>query len=167
VALKPCRECGKEISSEAKQCPNCGAKEPTGRKTSPLALGCLLLIVFAVIGSIVGRGGSSTSQSPTPATPREQALAAVKLNYDWQKGGFGSVMTADFTITNPTAFTVKDIEVTCEHYAASGTKIDSNQRTIYEVVPPKGKKHIRGFSMGFIHSQARSSSCRITDLVVQ
>ena len=29
VALKPCRECGKKVSTEAQSCPNCGAPHPT------------------------------------------------------------------------------------------------------------------------------------------
>ena len=28
MALKPCRECGHKVSSEAKTCPNCGARKP-------------------------------------------------------------------------------------------------------------------------------------------
>ena len=30
MALQPCRECGKEISTEASACPHCGAGHPTG-----------------------------------------------------------------------------------------------------------------------------------------
>ena len=29
MALKPCRECGEKVSTEAKTCPNCGKKNPT------------------------------------------------------------------------------------------------------------------------------------------
>src|SRR5208282_3278179 len=29
MALKPCRECGKQVSDQADVCPNCGIKEPT------------------------------------------------------------------------------------------------------------------------------------------
>jgi len=28
MALKPCRECGKEVSTEAKSCPHCGVPDP-------------------------------------------------------------------------------------------------------------------------------------------
>ena len=29
MALKPCRECKKKVSTEAEACPNCGAPHPT------------------------------------------------------------------------------------------------------------------------------------------
>jgi hypothetical protein len=84
----------------------------------------------------------------------------------WTKGGFDSVMIANFTVKNPTKYSVKDISVTCTHYAASGTEIDSNTRTIYEMVKAKDQKRIREFNMGFIHSQTQRTRCQIDDLAV-
>jgi hypothetical protein len=49
MALVKCRECGKDISSDAKACPNCGAKP-----INKVAAGCggiaglFILVVFAV-----------------------------------------------------------------------------------------------------------------------
>ena len=41
MALKPCRECGKEVSTEAPSCPQCGVPDPTGAKAkSGTCLGC-------------------------------------------------------------------------------------------------------------------------------
>ncbi|HWL38701.1 MAG TPA: hypothetical protein VNO75_00560 [Gemmatimonadaceae bacterium] len=94
-------------------------------------------------------------------------MSHAKLDYSWSKGGFENVMLATFIITNPTSRTIKDVEITCTHFAASGTKIDENTRTIYQIVPAKGKKRIPDFNMGLIHSQAKSSACTISDLVVQ
>jgi hypothetical protein len=108
----------------------------------------------------------NSSYQATSESPKEVALRQVSIDFKWTKGGFGSVMIADFTITNLSNYTVKDLDVTCTHYANSGTEIDSNSRTIYETVPAKGKKVVRNFSMGFIHSQAARSSCKVTDLVV-
>jgi hypothetical protein len=84
-------------------------------------------------------------------------------NFTWSKGGFGSVMEANFVIRNPLEFGVKDIEITCVHAAPSGTEIDRNSRTIYEVFPAKSTKRIDDVNMGFIHSQARRSRCRIVN----
>jgi hypothetical protein len=117
-------------------------------------------------------GGATTTSAPNSnggaaaADPKQVALRDVKLDFKWAKGGFGSVMLADFTIDNPTPYTIKDIEVKCVHSAPSGTEIDSNTRTIYEMVKPKSKKVVRGFNMGLINSQASSSACRIEDLEV-
>jgi RNA polymerase subunit RPABC4/transcription elongation factor Spt4 len=46
MALKKCKECGTEISSEAKTCPKCG-KPSTA--TSLQGLGCALTIIGLVI----------------------------------------------------------------------------------------------------------------------
>lgn len=48
MAMKPCRECKQEVSTEAKACPHCGAEKPTQAKQ--FSLGSLLvLIVFGII----------------------------------------------------------------------------------------------------------------------
>lgn len=97
---------------------------------------------------------------------KETALRLVSIDFNWSKGGFGSVMIVDFVILNPSNYAIKDLEVTCTHFANSGTRIDSNSRTIYEVVPAKGKKIVKDFNMGFIHSQATKTSCKVLDLEV-
>ena len=133
-----------------------------------------VLLLLICVGGLVnaGTGGSSTGNSvslPTPAPaidPRDALLRDVKLEYKWRKEGFGNVMVADFTVKNPTQYRFKDFEIKCTHLAPSGTEIDSNRRTIYEVVEPKSTKVIKQMNMGFIHSQAARSGCEITDLVV-
>lgn len=107
-----------------------------------------------------------TSTSTLSESPKAVALGQAKIDFSWSKGGFGNVMMADFSIHNPSDYTIKDIEVTCTHFANSGTEIDSNTRTIYEFVPARGKKSIKNFNMGLIHNQAEKTSCRITDLQV-
>ena len=32
MAMSNCKECGKQVSTTAKTCPNCGASEPTEKK---------------------------------------------------------------------------------------------------------------------------------------
>jgi hypothetical protein len=110
---------------------------------------------------------SGSLDAPTsnsePASEKDQLMRDIKFTYSWSTDDI--VMKANFKIENPTDHSFKDFEITCNHYAASGTKIDSNTRTIYEVVKAHGKKTVRDFNMGFINSQAKSSSCTITDLV--
>jgi hypothetical protein len=166
MALKPCKECGKEISTEAKNCPHCGKKDPTGRQAGCLGIGCLSIVVLAVIGNLAGPNPSPSSSAlsaPPPSNAKEQVRAQLDLNFSWRKEGFDNVMTADFTITNRSTRPVKDVEITCIHHAPSGTEIDRNTRTIYEIIPAKGKKRIHNFNMGLIHSQVRSSACNIAD----
>jgi hypothetical protein len=54
--------------------------------------------------------GSQSDSSRSQASPKQVALRDVKLDFKWSKGGFGSVMEADFTIENPTNYTIKDME---------------------------------------------------------
>ena len=88
MALKPCKECGREISSEASACPHCGKKDPTGKSTSPVAMGCLILILLGVFGSLVSRSGGNDSSSSTtastsqaPPSPAPPPPAGSQWNY--------------------------------------------------------------------------------------
>lgn len=137
--------------------------------------GVAVLMILLCIGSLMsltehgdGTGGSSSSSnsSSTPTDPKEILLKNVRLDFKWRKEGFGNVMVADFTVTNPTEHRFKDFEIKCTHSAPSGTEIDSNTQTIYKIVEPNSTKVITGMNMGFIHSQATSSRCQITDLSV-
>jgi len=47
MALKPCRECGAEVSTSAKSCPSCGVSSPARK---PLGLGALLLVF--ILGAV-------------------------------------------------------------------------------------------------------------------
>lgn len=95
--------------------------------------------------------------------PAETALASVTLDYKWGKK-HESLMIANFKVTNNGLTDVKDIEIECVHSGASGTRIDSNKRTIYEVVPAHRSMEFKRFDMGFIHSQAVKSKCSIVSL---
>jgi hypothetical protein len=163
MALKKCKECGKEISNKAKECPNCG--KPQGPKQYSIGK-LILFILFAgfiykMISSDINEMSSTVKSNKTPT---QIAMSNTRLDYTWNKVGFDNIMEADFTISNNSKYLIKDIEITCTHFAKSGTKIDSNERIIYDVVPAKGKKTFSKFNMGFIHSQAEKTNCVITDL---
>jgi hypothetical protein len=185
--MKECPKCHRRYDDGSQYC-TVDATPLTPNKKS--GAGKVILILFAVLFGFCAFSGiifstmrstRRASNSPananslasqptsTPAeSPYETALREVDIKkMDWHTGGFDSIMMADFTIENPTAYTIKDIEITCTHYAASGTRIDSNTRTIYEIIPPKKTRTFKRFNMGFIHSQAQSSSCKIVDLKVQ
>ncbi len=76
MALKKCKECGKEVSTKAESCPNCGAV--LKRKTSGCA-GCLAVfiigfIVLGVIGSLVDTDTASRSSNrPSTATRQDES----------------------------------------------------------------------------------------------
>lgn len=159
MAMIKCKGCSKEISSNAKVCPHCG--EPAPKKTS--------LAVWLVVGVLVimGINGSIGGLSETAPSPKEEAKNLVKIEkYDWEKGGFGNVLKADFVIKNDSEYTVKDIEIICDHYGKSGTKIDSNKRVINDIVEAKSTITFKKFNMGLINSQVDQSSCEISDFQI-
>jgi hypothetical protein len=183
-----CRKCGQSMPEGARFCGACGAdsegtsaavtkqaapttppsKAISARSKGREGLFVGILVAIIIIGIISNNKPSSSPSSaktPEPVNAKQLLLERVKLEYTWTKGEFGTFMTANFTIKNPTGVAFKDVEITCKHRAPSGTEIDSNTRTIYEVVGANSTKKIRNFDMGFIHSQAATSSCGITDLV--
>jgi hypothetical protein len=87
-------------------------------------------------------------------------------DFSWTKDESGTFMIASFVVENRSRSNVKDIEVTCRHFAPSGTEIDSNTRTIYEIIPAGRRLTIKNFNMGFIHSQAQRSQAEVTDFTV-
>lgn len=107
------------------------------------------------------RSDRQASPLPIPEKPKLELQS-----FKWVRGGFDTSMIATFKIHNGESFAVKDIEVTCYHAAKSGTIIDKNVRTVYEVIQPGETKEIRDFNMGFIDPQAAASKPEITNAVV-
>jgi hypothetical protein len=134
-----------------------------------LLLGCLVNLPGAIGGngtqSSTSAGNSPVNYPVTSPDPKRTLLQEVRLDFKWRKDGFGNVMIANFTLRNPTEYRFKDFEIKCTHSAPSGTVIDSNSRTVYEIVEPHSTKVIKEMNMGFINSQASSSDCVIADLV--
>jgi hypothetical protein len=173
MAIGKCRECGAEVSDQAKVCPKCGVSKPI-KKTSIIVklLGALFLI--ALLQNIFLQSTPSTSSTNSPSiaetpklTPKEEAMQSVKLeNWTWHTGGFDTVMMLNAKIVNKGSRDVKDIEIQCTHFAGSDTVIDKSKKIVYELLKAGKSVSIKDFSMGFVHSQAKSTSCRITDLVL-
>jgi hypothetical protein len=132
------------------------------------------IAVFAAFLCIaVARGPSSATQAvtatqsnvePTPASlSKSQILANFRIGaFAWKKSGFGAVMMARFTIHNDNPMPLKDIEVTCSSSGPSGSIIDTNTRTVYDVVNQRSFLQIDDMNMGFIRSEAVDSKCRVT-----
>jgi hypothetical protein len=123
------------------------------------------LVYWSITGSSDKNAGQSPSAPAPPPDPHTVALQSTSITkFSRHKEGFGNVMEATFTIKNDGEMPVKDIQVRCTHSAPSGTVIDSNERTIYEIVAAHKSRTFHDFNMGFIDSQAARSSCEISDL---
>lgn len=69
MALKPCRECGREVSTDAATCPNCGVKDPT--KPAHRRIGC-----FGALMIIVALGVIANLADTSDGTPAASGAAA-------------------------------------------------------------------------------------------
>lgn len=73
MALKPCRECKKEVSHEAKTCPHCGVENPAGGASKLVIFGAVF-IGLVVIGAISSSGDKD--EKPSGPSSTESALSA-------------------------------------------------------------------------------------------
>ena len=64
MALRTCRECGQSVSTSAKKCPHCGARNPALSKSFLIFVVVFALIVYIfLIGQISSPSGSRRSTS--------------------------------------------------------------------------------------------------------
>jgi hypothetical protein len=156
-----------------------GAKRYQGKR---VALGSVTSFAM-LVGIAVARGPvTPVAAGPTPTA--SQAVASVKQTYvepkpenlsksqmlanfrvknlSWQKEGFGMIMEARFSVHNDNPMAVRDIEITCSSSGPSGSIIDTNSRTVFEVVRGRSYVDVEKMNMGFIRSEAVETKCRVT-----
>lgn len=148
-----CKGCNKSVSKSTKKCPECGKRIS---KLSVIHWVGICFLAFIVIGVM---NAPKKNEANLQAVEKITLEENIRLDYSWTKEAFGSVMEVDFIITNNNDVDVKDIQIQCNHFAESGTEIDSNNRTIYEIVKKGNRRSYPNFNMGFMHSQAVESSC--------
>lgn len=88
MALTKCKECSTQISKRAKECPKCGAPS---NKTSPIAMGCLVIIGLMVVGAIVGDDNEPTGSRSTTARGESAPASQTK------KFGIGDTVAVGYT----------------------------------------------------------------------
>lgn len=100
MTLKPCSECGHNVSSTAKKCPSCGADTPLTQTSN--AIGCVVgLFALIAIGwplvSLISSCDSitSSSSSMTHATPARLDKRAVEAKEEVAMRRWRLAMNAD------------------------------------------------------------------------
>ena len=179
MALIKCKECGSQVSSKAGACPNCGVKikgqTGCGSVLLSLFLVCVLLWMFSAVLFPKKDPTSSNDEDTStrdvhyqqsPSNLKEEIKSQIALDFAWSKGGFGNIMEADVKIINSSGHAIKDVEIRSLQFGKSGTQIDRNTRTIYEIIEAGETKEFKKFNMGFIHSQSEGAKATITDFVV-
>ncbi|MDP2682706.1 MAG: FxLYD domain-containing protein [Deltaproteobacteria bacterium] len=135
MALKVCKECGKEVSTEAEKCPNCGA--PVKKK----GIGCLgaigVIFVFLVIISILGSlGHKSSTNNITTVTP-EIKLDIVK-GWEWTSEGDWNHIRG--SVKNIGEVPVGYFEVRAEYMNSKGSVVDTDYTNSGERLNPGAAK---------------------------
>ena len=54
MAIIKCRECGKDVSSDAKTCPHCGKSQASGLGGNVILIAILIVVTIIFIGNISG-----------------------------------------------------------------------------------------------------------------
>jgi len=77
MALTTCRECGKQVSTDAKTCPHCGTSAPAKKKAKG-GIGKWLLIIFAIglVANVLSTKDNATTATAKP--PVQAAPVAAK-----------------------------------------------------------------------------------------
>lgn len=76
MALKPCKECKKEVSTDAKTCPSCGVKDPT--TTASDIIGGIVILLVAVIAVRACMGNADEQSDDTPVLSDEQCMQDIQ-----------------------------------------------------------------------------------------
>jgi hypothetical protein len=71
ATLKPCKTCGKDVSTDAKTCPHCGQASPTTTGALNQNVGCgtialAVLVLVVLIGAFKGGDGESAKVEKSP-----------------------------------------------------------------------------------------------------
>lgn len=129
-----------------------------------LALGAIFVsFVFVSAVRMPSRQARAAFDMPAAVPSEGAGLADINLQLiRANKTGFGNVLEATFSISNRNRYPVKDLTVTCHHAANSGSVIDSNTRTIYELIPANGSTYVNDFNMGFVNTQSVRTLCEVT-----
>jgi hypothetical protein len=79
MALIKCKECGSEVSTDAKSCPKCGARLKKSGCLPILGYGFLGLIALAVIGDLIGGPNKSTHPVDSQRTQEAEDYTTKKV----------------------------------------------------------------------------------------
>lgn len=99
MAVRPCKECGKPVSSKAKSCPHCGAEQP--KPTSRVSILIAGLTLFAILYGVANQNSEEGTQAATK--PKEKTPAELQSEREFQQV-VASVRALKGSMKNPKSF---------------------------------------------------------------
>jgi hypothetical protein len=108
MALIKCKECGQQISSDAKACPSCGKPTPPKTKLSTWLIGGLGALVM--VSCIISQDTARKNQPPPPPPPEtaEQKVEREKRGQDVRFAVAGANMLKK-SMRNPDSFKLDSV----------------------------------------------------------
>jgi PAS domain S-box-containing protein len=114
--------------------------------------------------SELSRQAQAAAEQLAMRDPHEFAAAETKLvDFTWEKGGFGTVMIANFTVRNDSPVDVGDLKIQCQHFASTGVVLDQNSGTAFALVKAHATTRIPNVNMGFLNAESGNSRTTKTD----
>lgn len=115
MAMRKCRECGHEVSSKAKTCPNCGIKNPGRRAVRPGTVLAVVIGFFIVWAMSLGDSTTPTTQGSTSQPSGSESQSGYvdlpgSVSFDGQQ----------FTIRNQGSYDWTDCEMSINAGVISG-----------------------------------------------
>lgn len=135
MALVICQECKREVSTDAKACPNCGAKVRTPKKPMSMLMKVLLgLFGVGVVAAMLTEGNRQDDikkvegqrvASMSPEQKEAEKVAKIKRDSQLQMAGAGA-LTIKKAMKDPEAFELKSLIVkpngtACYEYRAKNS----------------------------------------------
>ena len=159
MALRKCKNCGKEISKKASQCYNCGAL------TQKKSLHLPWIISIIVIG-YVAVNFSGDIKKLFSKTPKDTIMNNIDVDIMRNDRSSDNVMTAYLTIKNNSQYSVKDLDVMCTNYDDNGSRVGGKTLTIDESISPNEEIDVNNVSLGFKNPDIVRTECEVVYLDV-
>ena len=121
MAMKKCKECGTDVSSDAKVCPKCGKDQRNFFMKHKVIT---FILVVIVLGVIAGVGGSNTTNNPSGDGTMKTNTATEKFTLvsdEMTSDSFSTYIQGE--IKNNTDKTYSYAQVTFNVYDSSGAQI--------------------------------------------
>ena len=81
MSLKPCRECGAQVSSKARICPACGINKPTKNKPSFLVVVIAVSFIMVVIAAGAGKQDQTTDAAKAVSEKTDAAYENAEASF--------------------------------------------------------------------------------------
>jgi hypothetical protein len=105
----------------------------------------------------------------TPITMRhrkETIRQQLKLEHFAWSAALGRIADVKFVLNNKSGYDVKDVEIECSFYGNSGTLLDNQTKTVFDIFKSKRRKKVPRLNMGIVDAQSRTCNCYVKDFVL-